>query len=263
MVPFETEAAEINKSNLDHESGVAEEAMDAASDEVVIGEDTGGVQKMRFKGSGKPEELRLKNGDQIDDFGRSIAEVSGEAENGGNCEAVKMEQSIETEKGNGLEDVSKEERIDEQAEKGETGGVVEVGSELFESLGSEKLHQGNDKQEEHTFAEVGGPFGTSEGQVDDGSLNRENEGEVSEEVTTTKRKNVLCNAAGCFSSIEELDMFNELALQVKSNLEDLDEIENAMKDQLNEPQKSMDESLALNGNVNSNRQDHESKPNDR
>ena len=147
--------------------------------------------------------------------------ISNENAEGGNAETEKLVDNVES--------VPALDQNIKQAEKGDTGVLDQEGGEYKDESSNteQRILQGNMAQRKHSLADSERLRHKTEGRVD-GSLRKGQEDESSAEASLARPKNVICTAAGCFSSLEELDMFNELASQVRNSLEELDKIESAV-----------------------------------
>ena len=255
MIPFETNALEIDKASLGHadkSDPFDEETVDqqlnakdeekqqveAIEQQQQMNEQAPGIRDFQDDKTGKNEIKKQV----IDDLGK----VNEESE-----KAIdSTDQSVGDDKDNGIRLAEKGDTgtVDEDRKNAEAdiGGVTDDDKNLNSNVGQRKHSSGDSENRK------------IEGRMDDRSQWKP-EGELKEGTGVNEPKNVICNSAGCFSSLEELDMFNQLALQVKSNLEELDQIESNVKKETT----NMQRSLEPNEYENSELENDESNPNNR
>ena len=215
MIPFETNALELDKTSLKSTgpSDTPEKPLHSVAQDPNTKSDKGRiVEEDQVSGSVASQE---EISDKIEEIKESVIDEKAE---GGKGEGENIADS------SGGESAPYEST--NQAEKGDTG-VLDDFREKFEDRGSNSEHEifhGNLGQRKHSLKSSESLHHKIDDQMG-GSSSNEPKSETDKEAMLHGPKNVICNAAGCFSSLEELDMFNELASQVRSNLEELNKIE--------------------------------------
>lgn len=261
MIPFETNALEINRTSLENyeQSEVPEKSEDYV-DQSPNAESykTPKIEEQHSGPMGAQEQIK----EEVEEIEESVDNSAYE----GTAKGVMINENDEegnskTEKlVDNVESVPALDQNMKQAEKGDTGILDnhEEGNYEDESSNTEqKILQGNMAQRKHSLADSERLSHKIEGRMD-GSSRKGQEGEASAEDTLARPKNVICNAAGCFSSLEELDMFNELASQVRNSLEEFDKIESAA---VHDQGKDADASLKHSDDGNSEPESSEQKAN--
>ena len=228
MIPFETNALEIDKANLNKEG--IKDILGTASD--IVGKESSRVevdehhkeedQQGKALESERDTTVQVKGGDQNFVESAYVGERKRPMMDG-----VIDRAHVENEKPVDVAEGSIKGIDMKKAEKGDVGVLDDVKAE--HSSGEQESLRGSVGQRKHPFETDESLNHRIKSLMDDNSRNKL-DSKTNAELASTKPKNVICNAAGCFSSLEELDMFNELALQVRSNMERFDEFEKAAAD---------------------------------
>lgn len=240
-IPFQTSALEIDQASLDNKAGkgVIEKKGENLK-ENISGEDSSELDEAQEGGVPKPVPAggEGKTLPSIEEFIESAtkskdAELADKGDVGvKEGEMVKEEAAIAVKDGEG--DLEK------------VGLRKQDGKEPGSAASKEKESVDATEEDGATPKEEGSSIGNVEQAPQEGRLK---EGEIEQDKQTIsdekQPQNVICNAAGCFSSLEELDMFNKLALQVRNNLQNMDAIEAANI----EKQAATDENAKSNDNT--------------
>lgn len=193
VVPFETNSLEIDKKNSDEKDGLKE------VDEHVENE-------AKEKSKVNMEQGLVKNDVQSS-----------------NMDGEQLPAEMNDKKKEGIMSAldNSHDKVHIPAEKGDLGLI----EDMVETSEGDKIDQNAAVgQRKHTHATIDSH--KIDGRMDSLSEQKDDK----EKPVHQGPKNVICNSAGCFSSLEELDMFNHLSLQVRSKLEDVDRYESSIKD---------------------------------
>ena len=248
-IPFQTSALEIDQASLDSraEKGATEKKGENLKGDV-SGEDS--------NESGKVLEEDVPETVPIGDYSKTLPSIEEFIES-----AKKTKDAEQADKGDlGVKEgkmVKEEAAIAAKDCSGDTEKIglrKQDGIEQASVVSKEKEIVDSTKEDNSTPKEEGNSSGNVEqapqddrpkqGEVEQDKQGKPKEGDIEQQKQGTltqseieqdkqtisdekQPQNVICNAAGCFSSLEELDMFNKLAMQVRSNLQNIDAIEAA------------------------------------
>ena len=162
-------------------------------------------------------DLGVKEGKMVKEEAAIAAkDISGDGEKVGLRKQDGREQGSVASKEKEIVDSTKEDNSTPKEEGNSSGNIEQASQDGRPKQGEIEQHKQGKPKEGDIEQHKQGTLTPSEIEQDKQTISDEKQ-----------PQNVICNAAGCFSSLEELDMFNKLAMQVRNNLQNMDAIEAA------------------------------------